>query len=94
MLKLGVLEIDGTYLLSGQYADDMYLILDPTEENLNAVIEELEKFEKFSGLKVNYEKTAVLKVGPFRDSEAKFYTLKKTILVRWLDKNFGDRYSS
>ena len=38
---------------------------------------ELSVFEKFSGLAINAEKCAVLKVGPFRHTEARYYTLKR-----------------
>ena len=37
----------------------------------------LDKFTKFSGLKMNAEKCAVLRIGPWKDSEAWFYTLKQ-----------------
>ena len=68
----------GNYsLLSYQYADDMWLGLDPSEDNLNEVISELEHFSAFAGLVVNYEKTAAFKLGPLRDSDARYYTMKK-----------------
>ena len=62
--------------LSAQYADDLYLALEPEQENLNQVILELEKFKKFSGLSVNFNKTVAFVLGPLRDTDPKFYTLK------------------
>ena len=75
--KIKGLDLNGTTSLSAQYADDMYLTLEATQENLNEVIDELQRFYDFSGLMVNFDKTVVIKLGPFRDSDAKFYTLKK-----------------
>ena len=61
----------------GQFADDLWASLKATQNNLNQMLKELEKFSKFSGLIINPEKTAVLKLGPFKDTDAKFYTKKK-----------------
>ena len=41
------------------------------------MLQELESFASYSGLRINSKKCAVLKIGPFRDTNAKFYTLKK-----------------
>ena len=65
-----------------QYADDMWLALQPTTENLNNTIEELQAFERFSGLSINFEKSVVYKLGPLRDSDAKFYSMKQLL---WSD---------
>ena len=75
-------EITGVYIgeveiKAGQFADDLWSTLDPSVKNLNAMIQELEEFSTFSGLRVNTEKSAVLKLGPFRDTDAKFYTMKQ-----------------
>ena len=40
---------------------------------------ELEQFYTFSGLKINHDKCVVLKVGPHRHTEARYYTLKKLL---------------
>ena len=56
--------------------DDAWLALYPTTENLDVVITELQRFEKFSGLLINYDKSVAFKLGPLRDSDAKFYTMK------------------
>ena len=47
-----------------QYADDFWLMLENDQDNLNEVINELEQFKHFSGLKVNYHKSVVLRIGP------------------------------
>ena len=64
-------------ILNVQYADDMWLALKPTKENLDRVLEELQKFEKFSGPTINYDKSVAIKLGPLRDSDARYYTMKK-----------------
>ena len=69
-------------LLCCQYADDMWLALNPTAENINEVIHELELFSSFSGLIVNYDKTVAFKLGPLRDTDTKYYTMKKLF---WFD---------
>ena len=45
-----------------QYADDLWAILD--------------KFSDFSGLKINYDKTQMMRLGSLKDGDAKLYTQK------------------
>lgn len=71
------IKIGDSEILSGQFADDLWTTLFPTKNNLDAVLHELEEFGKFSGLKINYDKCSVLKIGPCRNTDAKFYTMKK-----------------
>ena len=75
--KIEGIKINGEEIKSGQFADDLWTSLLAKQENLDQIIQEIEEFGKMSGLKLNYEKCAILKVGPWRDSEAKFYTLKR-----------------
>ena len=72
-------------MLNSHYADDLWLALEPTEENMNAVLQELHDFESFLGLSMNYKKSVAIKLGPLRDSDAKFYTMKKLF---WSDSTF------
>ena len=69
-------------LLGVQYADDTWMALEATEQNINNALNELLKYEAFSGLNVNYEKSVAFILGPLRDTDAKFYTLKKLF---WTD---------
>ena len=62
---------------SGQFADDLLATLRPTTENLDATIQEISDFGKYSGLRLNVNKCAVLKLGPCRHTNAKYYTQKK-----------------
>ena len=71
------IKIGKTTVLVGQFADDLWTIVKATSNNINAVVQEIETFGSFSGLRLNYTKTAILRVGPFTDSEAKCYTLRQ-----------------
>ena len=61
---------------SGQFADDLWATL-KNIESVNAILQELSKFYMFSGLKLNAEKTVIVKIGPHKDTDAKYFTLKK-----------------
>ena len=76
-VKIRGIEMNYAEILNCHYADDLWLALEPTEENLNNVIEELEHFSAFSGLTINYEKSVAFTLGPLRDSDVKFYSMKK-----------------
>ena len=66
-----------TYLLSVQYADDTWLALESNEQNINEALHELEKFCKFSGLTINYQKSVAFILGPLRDTDPKYYMMKQ-----------------
>ena len=46
-----------------QFADDTTIFLDGSKESLNSTLEELEKFAKISGFKVNFDKTQLVWIG-------------------------------
>ena len=46
-----------------QYADDTTLFLKYNEQNIRNCMRTLKEFEQISGLKVNTEKTKVIKIG-------------------------------
>ena len=56
-------EINDLVKKLAQFADDTQILLNGTIESLNAAIRVLEKFEKISGMKVNFEKSEVIKLG-------------------------------
>ena len=63
---------------TGQFADDLWSISPHSQQNVNEILRELDKFSSFSGLVINPQKTAILRIGPHKDdSDAKFYTLKR-----------------
>ena len=51
-----------------QYADDTSLYIQPDEKSHKECMECLSDFEYASGLKVNIDKTKVVKIGGWRDS--------------------------
>ena len=59
-----------------QYADDTDLFAEHSQQNLDAIVDELERFHLQSGLTVNYEKTAIYRIGSIRNSNAQLYTQK------------------
>ena len=71
------IQIGDSHIKSGQFADDLWASLKATEQNIDAMIHLLSKFYAFSGLKINAEKSAILCMGPWKNSDAKFYTLKR-----------------
>ena len=46
------------------YTDDLWLVLHPSADNINELLRELERFTKFSGLTINYEKSVAKIIGP------------------------------
>ena len=71
------IEMNGTEIKARQFADDLWTTLLGTEENLNETLREINRFGRLSGLKINPEKCAILRLGPFKSSNAKYYTLRQ-----------------
>ena len=71
-IKLGEYEVK-----SGQFADDLWTTTPASENNLNAILQELQEYSDFSGLVINADKCAILHLGPFKNSDARYYMLKK-----------------
>lgn len=59
-----------------QFADDMNLFLKFERETLMQLEYELDTFEEASGLKVNYDKTNIYRLGSLMNTNAKIYTRK------------------
>ena len=57
-----------------QFADDTCLTILFDQDSLNSVIQTFDLFENFAGLRINYDKTDILRLGSLRNSDAKFYT--------------------
>ena len=70
--------IDGQECKGAQFADDFWLAL--TYDRLNEVIKELEQFRNFSGLKDNYNKSAVLPIG---NTEISRQPLRTSSALKW-----------
>lgn len=59
-----------------QFADDLNLTLMYEQESLLETTQILDLFEKAVGLKVNYDKTSIYRIGSIQDSNAKLYSRK------------------
>ena len=59
--------IEGKEIKGVQYADDLWLSLLANDDNIGAAMAEMKRFYLFSGLKINYDKTNVLKIGHWPD---------------------------
>ena len=71
----GITVNDITHKLS-QFADDTCIFTLFKQENLSAIFQTFDIFQKNAGLKINYNKTDILRLGSLRNSEAKLYTQK------------------
>ena len=69
-----------------QFADDMDLYLLYKKEVLEAAINALTKYANNTGLRVNYDKSVMHKIGSACKSNAKFYTSKK---FQWSDEDMN-----
>lgn len=58
----GIVVQDTEFKIS-QFADDTSIFLDGSSESLNHTLEELDRFAKISGLKINYDKTQLVWIG-------------------------------
>ena len=67
------------YLLS-QFADDLDLFMRCDQKSLDAALATLMEFETISGMKINFEKTTIYRIGSLRYSNAKLYT---KVPIRW-----------
>ena len=67
----------GIFLLLAQFADDTSLFLKSSEKEIKSVTESLNLAERNLGLKVNYEKTTIYRIGSLMRTKAEYYTQQK-----------------
>ena len=72
--KIDGATIHGIYLLLSQFADDTNLFLKPSKTVLEQVTQCFAVAESNLGLKVNYGKTAIYRIGSLGGTDAKMYT--------------------
>ena len=77
--KIKGLRLAGMSVLLSQFADDLTLFLEHKESVWQAVMDTFLAFERLSGMKINYEKTTIYRIGSLKDSNATFYSRKKII---------------
>ena len=66
----------------GQYADDKFLLLDGTVSSLNESFCILKSFQKYSGLKINMEKTLAIWLG----SEKERLKIQNNHQLNWVNQ--------
>ena len=66
----------------GQYADDTFLLLDGTVQSVNESFSILKSFKKYSGLKINMEKTLAVWLG----SEKERLKISQTYQLNWVNQ--------
>ena len=76
------LEICGMEEKVSIYADDSNFPLIPKISSLNALTDDLDIFSTFSGLKPNYEKCTVLRIGSLKGTN---FSLKCALPIKWSD---------
>lgn len=74
--KIKGITIHGVEKLLSQFADDTDLFFKYETITLNETLTTLSVVESNLGLKVNYDKTSVYRMGSIADTDAKVYTLK------------------
>ena len=74
--KIKGININGDSSKIGQYADDTFMAFLFDQDSLDEILNTLDRFELLSGLKVNYDKTEILRIGSLKNSDAKLYTQK------------------
>ena len=73
----------------GLVADDTLLTIKATAQSFSETTAVLKDFEKCSGLKVNYEKSVICRVGK---NNGKNYTMESEVNFKWLPKGTPFRY--
>lgn len=76
------LEINGVEFKVSMYADDTNFPITPQLSALQNLIEDLNTFSKYSGLKPNYEKCNLLRIGSLKDTH---FTLPCLFPIQWTD---------
>jgi len=79
------IEINGIEFLISQYADDTSLFLDGSRKSFENTVQLLCEFEKWSGLKINLDKSEVVWVGSSEHSQVRYMPHLK---IRWNPESF------
>ena len=72
--KIKGVTIEGIKKMLGQFADDMWTASEYDRDSFNETIKTFQDFEKYTGLKINYDKTEILRIGSLNNTDASFYT--------------------
>ena len=93
--KIEGISVNGLKNIVTQFADDLSLFMRFSQSSWEELIKVLDKFQGNSGMKINYDKTTVYRIGSLAKSNAKFYAAKKlkwtnepvNVLGIWIDHN-------
>ena len=66
-----------------QYADDTQLFTKFKAESINAILKTFGDFTKVSGLKINFDKSEVLRIGQIKNSNLK---IKTDLELKWTNE--------
>lgn len=66
--------VNGVKIKLEQFADDLWTPMLFDQNSLDAMMLELQDFEKAMGLAINYNKTEILRIGSLRNSDAQLYS--------------------
>ena len=106
--KIQGIQIDEYHKKVGQYAGDLWAIILGEQKYLNELMKKFEEYSHMSGLKINFDKTQVLRIGAWSDSDItleseKNLTWTKCIKVlgikimtdhkKMIQENYGDLLS-
>lgn len=80
--KIQGVKIDDQEYLISQFADDTDLYLMFDQETFNQVVEVFNKLENNIGLKVNYDKTSIYRMGSLENTNAQLYTMR---VFQWVN---------
>ena len=73
---IGHIQINNNAHCLNQYADDTGIFSMYNGSAIQKIVEELDRFERQSGLKVSYDKTEIYRIGSIRDTDAHAYTTR------------------
>ena len=76
-INIGIQEV-----LLSLFADDLAITMQYKQSSWNATVLEFERFQNLTGMKINYNKCTVYRLGSIRHTNAKFYSNNKLI---WTD---------
>ena len=66
-----------------QYADDLWALIKASQTNLYSLLTEVQHFSDTTGLLLNYNKTEIVRIGSWKDSNAQYHTNKP---IQWSEK--------
>ena len=57
-----------------QYANDLWMSTEFEQNTFIQLMNEFDAFARYTGLKINYDKTEILRIGSLQNTDAQFYS--------------------